>query len=82
MAETMTLDPTRVKLEGLLSDFYVAGWEPGDEGLGAALLEALRRSGSTIPPGVEAEWTELIEAAYGEFCWDKSLAQLAAAEDL
>lgn len=82
MAETVSPDPTRVKLESLLSDFYVAGWVPGDDGLGTALLKALRHSGSTVPAGAEAEWAELIEAAYEEFCWDKSLTQVAAAEDL
>ena len=81
MAQTLIEDPAQLKLETLLSEFYVAGWEPGDDGLGPTLLEALRESGSPIPAGAEAEWTDLIEAAFGEFCCDKALERLAA-EDL
>jgi hypothetical protein len=54
-------------LDSTLERFYLTGWSPGDPGLEAALLEALRDAGNYITPSVECAYQAALRDLYQQF---------------
>jgi hypothetical protein len=69
-------------LGDLFRSFYEAGWTPADEGLEEALLDAVRRGGTSISVGEEDAWSDALGEAYLEFCDGLSVCMLDRVEDL
>jgi len=60
----------KVGLTGLdttLERFYLEGWSPGDPGLGATLVEALRSAGNYIAPSVQSAYESALAKLYEQF---------------
>jgi hypothetical protein len=61
---------SKVGLTGLdtaLERFYLEGWSPGDAGLEAALVQALRDAGNYITPSMEAAYQAALGDLYQKF---------------
>ncbi|HZO99245.1 MAG TPA: hypothetical protein VFD30_03025 [Terriglobia bacterium] len=54
-------------LDATLERFYLEGWSPGDPGLEAALVEALRDAGNYITPSVEDAYQAALRDLYQKF---------------
>lgn len=50
-----------------LERFYLAGWSPGDPGLEAALVTALRKDGNYITPAMESDYREAVGKLFEKF---------------
>jgi hypothetical protein len=60
----------KVGLTGLdiaLERFYLEGWSPGDAGLEAGLVQALRDAGNYITPSMEAAYQAALGDLYQKF---------------
>ena len=61
---------SKVGLTGLdttLERFYLEGWSPGDPGLEAALVEALRDAGNYITPSMDYAYQAALRDLYEKF---------------
>ena len=61
---------SKVGLTGLdttLERFYLEGWSPGDPGLEAALVEALRDAGNYITPSEDYTYQAALRDLYQKF---------------
>ena len=61
---------SKVGLTGLdttLERFYLEGWSPGDPGLEAALVEALRDAGNYITPSMDYAYQAALRDLYQKF---------------
>jgi hypothetical protein len=61
---------SKVGLTGLdttLERFYLEGWSPGDPGLEAAFVEALRDAGNYITPSMESAYQAALRDLYQKF---------------
>jgi len=54
-------------LDATLERFYLEGWSPGDSGLEAALVQALREAGNYITPSMEAAYQAALGDLYQKF---------------
>jgi hypothetical protein len=54
-------------VDATLERFYLEGWSPGDPGLEAALVEALRDAGNYITPSVEFAYQAALRDLYQKF---------------
>lgn len=54
-------------LDATLERFYLEGWSPGDPGLEAALVKALRNAGNYITPAVEYAYQAALRDLYQKF---------------
>jgi hypothetical protein len=54
-------------LDATLERFHLEGWFPGDPGLEAALVEALRDAGNYITPSVEYAYQAALRDLYQKF---------------
>lgn len=55
-------------LDVILERFYIEGWAPGDFGLEAALVEALRQAGNYITPSQEPAHGAALVELFRQFC--------------
>jgi len=62
-------------LDATLERFYLEGWSPGDPGLEAALVEALRDAGNYITPSMEAAYKAALGDLYQKFVAANSPAE-------
>jgi hypothetical protein len=61
---------SKVGLTGLdmtLERFYLEGWSPGDPGLEASLVEALRDAGNYITPSMDDAYQAALRDLYQKF---------------
>lgn len=56
-----------MRLDATLERFYLEGWSPGDPGLEAAMVEALRDAGNYITPSVEYAYQAALRGLYQKF---------------
>ena len=54
-------------LDAALERFYREGWSPGDPGLEAALVEALRDAGNYITPAMDYAYQAALRGLYQKF---------------
>jgi hypothetical protein len=54
-------------LDSALERFYLEGWSPGDPGLEAALVEALREAGNYITPATDYAYQAALRDLYQKF---------------
>ena len=62
-------------LDATLERFYLEGWSPGDAGLEAALVQALRDAGNHITPSMEAAYQATLGDLYQKFVAANSPAE-------
>jgi hypothetical protein len=62
-------------LDATLERFYLEGWSPGDPGLEAALVQALRDAGNYITPSMEAAYQAALGDLYQKFAAANSPAE-------
>jgi hypothetical protein len=55
-------------VDGILERFYIEGWAPGDSGLKAALVEALRQAGNYVTPTEEPAYGAALVELFRQFC--------------
>ncbi len=67
-------------LDTTLERFYREGWAPGDPGLEAALVEALRDAGNYITPAMDDAYQAVMRGLYQKFFAANSPGSSAASQ--